>query len=122
MSRFLIRGLPSGYKFDLKAPNGQVIATSEVYETRAACRKGVESVRKNAPAARVEDQTEMGWKRQSNPKFELFLDKAGQFRFRLTATNGKIIAVSEGYVTKAACENGIDSVKTNAPEAETVEE
>lgn len=122
MSRFLIRSLPSGWKFDLKAPNGQVIATSEVYETMAACRKGAESVRKNAPAARVEDQTEEGWKRCSNPKFQLFRDKAGQFRFRLTATNGKIIAVSEGYGTKAACENGIDSVKTNAPEAETVEE
>ena len=40
----------------------------------------------------------------------------------LTDENGKIIAVSEGYGTKAACENGIDSVKTNAPEAETVEE
>ena len=122
MSRFLIRALPSGWKFDLKAPNGQVIATSELYETAAACRKGAESVRKNAPAAKVEDQTEAGWKRQSNPKFQLFQDRAGQFRFRLTATNGKIIAVSEGYGAKSACENGIDSVKTNAPEAEVAEE
>lgn len=122
MSKFLVRTVSSGYKFDLKATNGQVIAASEVYETIAACRKGAESVRKNAPAARVEDQTEAGWKRQSNPKFELFRDKAGQFRFRLKATNGKIIAVSEGYVTKAACENGIDSVRTNAPGAEVTEE
>lgn len=122
MSKFLVKTVSSGIKFDLKAVNGQVIATSEIYETKAACRKGIESVRKNAPVARVEDQTGEGWKRQSNPKFELFRDKAGQFRFRLKATNGKVIAVSEGYSTKAACENGIDSVKTNAPEAEVAEE
>ena len=122
MSRFLIRTVPSGHKFDLKASNGQVIATSEIYDTRAACRKGVESVRKNAPAAKLEDQTEAGRKRQSNPKFELFRDKAGHYRFRLKATNGKVIAVSEGYGTKAACENGIDSVKANAPGAEIQEE
>ena len=122
MSKFVVKTVASGVKFDLKATNGQVIATSEIYETKAACRKGIESVRKNAPVARVEDQTGEGWKRQSNPKFGLFRDKAGEFRFRLRATNGKIIAVSEGYVTKAACENGIDSVKTNAPEAEVAEE
>ena len=122
MSRFLIRTVCTGVKFDLTAVNGQVIATSEIYETKAACRKGIESVRKNAPVARVEDQTGEDWKRQSNPKFELFRDKAGEFRFRLKATNGKVIAVSEGYVTKAACENGIDSVKTNAKEAEIAEE
>lgn len=122
MSKFLVREVSSGYKFDLKAANGQVIASSEVYETRAACRKGAESVRKNAPAAKMEDQTEEKWKRQSNPKFELFQDKAGQYRFRLKATNGKVIAVSEGYGTKAACEKGVDSVKANAPEAEVMEE
>ena len=122
MSKFLVKTVSSGIKFDLKAVNGQVIATSEIYETKAACRKGIESVRKNASVARVEDQTGEGWKRQCNPKFELFRDKAGQFRFRLKATNGKVIAVSEGYSTKAACENGIDSVKTNAPEAEVAEE
>ena len=47
---------------------------------------------------------------------------ASGVKFDLKATNGKIIATSEGYVTKAACENGSDSVKTNAAEAETVEE
>ncbi|MBU7018246.1 MAG: YegP family protein [Theionarchaea archaeon] len=54
-------------------------------------------------------------------KFEIFEDTTGQFRFRLKAPNGEIIAVSEAYTTKAACLNGIDSVKTNAPIAETVE-
>lgn len=48
-------------------------------------------------------------------KFELYLDKAGEYRFRLLAGNGQNILASEGYKTKAACENGIESVKTNAP-------
>ena len=53
----------------------------------------------------------------TNPKFELYTDKAGEFRFRLKARNGEIIAVSEGYKAKASCLNGIDSVRRNAPDA-----
>ncbi|KYK35758.1 MAG: hypothetical protein AYK19_10065 [Theionarchaea archaeon DG-70-1] len=56
-----------------------------------------------------------------NPKFEVYKDAAGEFRFRLKAPNGEIIAVSEGYTTKANCLNGIESVIKNAPEAEIVE-
>ena len=55
------------------------------------------------------------------PKFEWFKDKAGKFRFRLLASNGQIIAVGEGYESKEACVNGIESVKKNAPIAKTVE-
>ena len=122
MGKFVIRNVASGIKFDLKATNGQVIATSEVYETKAACENGIESVRKNAPIAAIEDQTVEGFETATNPKFELYADKAGEFRFRLKARNGQIIATSEGYVTKASCENGIESVRKNAPEAEVVEE
>ena len=121
MSKFVIRRVASGVKFDLKAANGQVIATSESYRTRAACVKGIASVQKNAPAAGVEDQTEEGYAVRSNPKFELYADRSGRFRFRLRAPNGRIIAVSEGYKSKAACENGIDSVRKNAPDAEPEE-
>ena len=122
MGKFVIRTVSSGVKFDLKATNGQVIATSEVYSTLAACRNGVASVQKNAPIAGVEDQTEEGFATVKCPKFELYTDKAGEFRFRLKATNGQIIATSEGYVAKASCVNGIESVKKNAEEAEVVEE
>jgi uncharacterized protein YegP (UPF0339 family) len=55
------------------------------------------------------------------PKFEWFKDKAGKFRFRLVAANGEIIAVSEGYSSKDACVNGIESVKKNAPIAKIFE-
>ncbi|HET6292352.1 MAG TPA: YegP family protein, partial [Kribbella sp.] len=50
-------------------------------------------------------------------KFELYEDKSGGFRFRLKAGNGEIIATSESYKTKASAQNGIESVKSNAPEA-----
>lgn len=121
MSKFIIRRVGSGVKFDLRSPNGQTIATSEVYESRSFCRKGIEAVRKTAPAAKLEDLTEEA-SSISNPKFQLYRDKQGHFRFRLKARNGKIIAVSESYVTKSACENGIDSVRRWATDAEIAEE
>lgn len=121
VSKFVIRTVSSGIKFDLNAANGESIATSEVYKNEASCRKGIESVRKNAPIARIENQTEPGWKKMSHPKFEMYRDRAGAFRFRLKARNGEIVAISEGYTTKAGCLDGIDSVQRNAPSAEVVE-
>ena len=122
MGKFLVKQTKSGFKFDLKAGNGETIATSEVYTTEAACMNGVESVRKNAPAANVEDQTVEGFTAATHPKFEVYADKAGEFRFRLKARNGEIIAVSEGYKAKSSCENGIESVRKNASDAEVVKE
>ena len=109
MGKFVMKETKNGgVKFDLKAGNGEVIATSEAYSGDAACKKGIESVRKNA----VETVT--------NPKFEVYTDKAGEFRFRLKARNGEIIATSEGYKAKASCLNGIESVRKNAPDAPIV--
>ena len=122
MGKFVIRETNTGVKFDLLAGNHEVIATSEVYSSEDACRKGIASVQKNAPVAAVEDQTVEGFVAEKHPKFEVYTDKAGEFRFRLKATNGQIIAVSEGYKAMASCLNGIESVKKNAPEAEVVEE
>lgn len=122
MGKFVIRRTNTGIKFDLKAGNGEVIATSEVYSSEDACRKGIASVQKNAPAAAVEDQTVEGFAQEKHPKFKVYTDKAGEFRFRLKATNGQIIAVGEGYKAKAGCLNGIASVQKNAPDAEIVEQ
>ena len=119
MGKFVIKATKTGIKFDLKANNGEVIATSEVYTSEAACRKGIESVRTNALSA-IEDQTVEPIEVQKHPKYEVYVDKAGEFRFRLKARNGEIIAVSEGYKQKPSCLNGIDSVKRNAPDAEVV--
>ena len=122
MGKFAIRTVASGIKFDLKATNGQVILTSEVYKSKASCLKGIASVAKNAPIAAVEDQTVEGFAVQANPKFEIYQDKAGEYRFRLKARNGQIIGTSEGYAAKASCENGVESVKKNAEGAEIAAE
>jgi len=122
MGKYVVKKTKTGIKFDLKAGNGEIIANSEVYTSKAACLKGIESVKTNAPIAAVEDQTAEGFETLKNPKFEVYTDKAGEFRFRLTATNGQTIAVSEGYSTHANCLNGVESVKTNAPDAEVVNE
>ena len=111
MGNFLIRPVASGIKFDLKAPNGQTVLTSEVYASQAACLRGIASIRKNAPLAKVEDRTEAEFQTLTNPKFEVYRDRAGQFRFRLRARNGKVIGISDGYTTKASCLSGIDSIK-----------
>ncbi len=121
MGKFVIRKVNSGIKFDLKAGNGEVIATSEVYSSEAGCRNGIASVQKNAPVANVENQTVEGYEAQRHPKFEVYMDKAGEFRFRLKATNGQVIATSEGYKALASCMNGIESVKKNAVDAQIVE-
>jgi len=120
MGKFVVKETATGFKFDLKAGNGEVIATSEVYTTKAACLKGVESVKNNC-VGDIEDQTADPVVTVKHPKFELYEDKSGQFRFRLKAKNGEIIATSEGYASKAGCENGIASVKKNAPDANVVE-
>ena len=120
MGKFVIRKTATGIKFDLKAANGEVIATSEVYNSEEACRNGIASVQRNAPIAAVEDQTAKDFTVEKHPKFEVYTDKAGEFRFRLKATNGQIIAVSEGYKAMASCMNGIESVKKNAVDAPVV--
>ncbi len=117
MGKFVVRSTNTGFKFDLKAGNSETIATSEVYETKQSCLIGVDSVRNNADPANVEDQTKENFTVEKHPKFELYEDKAGEYRFRLKATNGQIIAVSEGYTALASAKNGIESVKKNAADA-----
>ena len=117
VGKFVVKTVRSGIKFDLRAANGRVIASSEIYNSTAACMNGIESVRRNAFAANLEDRTVKGFKTEKNPKFEIYKDKAGEFRFRLKARNGEIIAVSEGYVQKISCTNGVESVRKNAPDA-----
>ena len=122
MGKFVVKEVKTGFKFDLKAGNGEVIATSEVYAAEKTCLNGIESVRKNAVEAKLEDQTVENFETVTNPKFEVYVDKAGEFRFRLKARNGEIIATGEGYKAKASCLNGIESIRKNAPDAAVVKE
>ena len=121
MGKYVVKDSKSGPMFNLKAGNGEIIGTSEVYSSKAACKNGIESVKKNAPAAKIEDQTAENFEKQTNPKFEVYKDKGGEFRFRLKAANGEPILASEGYKEKASCLKGIDSVKRNA-DSPTAEE
>ena len=117
--KFIITQAKNGeFTFNLKAGNGEVILTaSETYTTLDACKSGVESVRKNA-LSHIEDQTRE--EQLSHPKFELYQDKGGEFRFRMKAKNGEIIGRSEGYKAKASAKKGIASIGKNAPEAPVV--
>ena len=117
MGKFAVKETKSGIKFDLLATNGQVVASSQVYSSKATCLSGIESVKANAPVANFEDQTVEGFETLKHPKFEVYTDKSGEYRFRLKAKNGQIIAVGEGYKAKAGCLNGIESIKKNAPDA-----
>lgn len=118
MSKFVIRMVPSGVKFDLRADNGAIIATSEVYAAKAACLRGVEAVRRCAAAGKVLDTTLEDQKAPTNPRFEIFRDRRGRYRFRLRSRNGEIIAQSEPYSSKDACLDGAESVIRSAPGAE----
>ena len=94
------------FRFRLKAGNGEVIATGESYKAKAGCKNGIESIIKNS---------------QEEKRFETYQDKKGEYRFRLKAANGEIIAVGEGYTTMDGCKKGIESVARNAKEAEIVD-
>ena len=103
MGKFEIKTDKSGqFRFNLKAGNGQVILSSEGYTTKAACENGIESVKKNS---------------QDDSKFERKTAKDGSPYFNLKATNGQVIGASEMYSSTAAMENGVASVKKNAPDA-----
>ena len=122
MGKFVVKQTKNGFVFNLKAGNGEIIATSQTYSGEDACMNGIESVRKNAELAKLEDQTVENVETVTNPKFEVYLDKRGEYRFRLKARNGEIIATGEGYKAKASCLNGIDSIRRNAPESPVVKE
>lgn len=107
MGKFIVSLRKNGeFQFNLKAGNGQVILSSQGYATKPSCLNGIESVQKNS---------------QDDSKFERKESTNGKFFFNLKATNGQIIGNSEMYESVASCENGIESVKKNAPDA-TVED
>lgn len=124
MGKFVIRQAKDGsYMFNLKASNGEIIATSDMYSSLEKCKKGIASIQNNAPNANIEDHSidgEIGTK--TNPKFEMYRDKSGDYRFRLRARNGLIIAKSQGYSAKTTCKNGIESVRKNAVTEEIITE
>lgn len=105
-----------GYMFNVWAANYQVIAKSQTYTSMSSCKNGIASVSNNAPKAAIEDLTLV---KESDkvkcPKFQIYTDKGGKFRFNLWAANNQnILACTQGYTTKDACKNGIKSVIANS--------
>jgi len=94
------------FRFRLKASNGQTILASEGYKAKSGCNNGIESVKKNA---------------SNYSNYERKLTSSGKFMFNLKAANNQIIGTSELYETAASRDNGIESVKSNAPDAVVVE-
>jgi len=104
--KFEIKEGASGkFRFNLKASNGQIILSSEAYETKQGAEKGVESVRKNA---------------DDDKRYERKTAKNNEAYFVLKAGNGEPLGRSETYSSVSAMENGIESVKKNAADAEIV--
>ena len=113
-ARAYYKGHDLRFKFNLVASNGEVIASSQLYKSIATAKNGIASVAANAPVANIENQTVKDFKAELNPKFEVYKDKKGEFRFRLKAKNGQIIASSEGYSKVDSCLKGVASVQKNA--------
>ena len=108
MGKFVIKtGSNSQYYFSLKADNGQKILASEGYTTKASCQNGIDSVKANAKA-------DSNYDRRNSTN--------GKYYFNLKASNGQIIGTSEMYESTSGRDNGIESVKSNAPGASVVEE
>ncbi len=108
MGKFVISTRKNGeFQFNLKASNGQTILASEGYTTLPACENGIESVKKNAP---------------DDGRYDRKTSANGKPFFNLKAGNGQVIGSSELYESEASRDNGIESVKKNAPGADVVTE
>lgn len=115
MGKFILKQTATGYKFDL-VNDGVVVATSEVYSTDTACKNGIESVRKFS-VGEIENQTVEGFETKKHPKFEVYEDKAGAFRYRLKAVNGQIVAIGPAFKTADETVAAVECVKAIAPDA-----
>jgi uncharacterized protein YegP (UPF0339 family) len=103
MGKFVVKTRANGeFQFNLLAGNGQSILASEGYSTKSACLNGIESVKKNS---------------QEDARFERKTSSNGKPFFNLKASNGQVIGSSEMYESEASRDNGIESVKKNAPDA-----
>lgn len=94
------------FRFRLKAGNGEIILSSEGYKKRASAMNGIESVKKNAA---------------NDARYEKKEGSSGKFSFNLKAANGQVIGTSQSYKSESGRDNGVESVKKNAPGAPVAE-
>ena len=128
MGMFIIKKTPTGFNFSLLASNKEKIAVaSQVYTTKSSCKGGMDAVGRHSKRCidegRIEDQTLKNPTTSTCPKFEIYFDKAGLYRYRLIASNGESICMSEeGYKSKSGVMNGIRSVAVNSQNPEIIDE
>ena len=106
------------FVFNLYASNNVIIATSQIYSSASSAMVGIKSVIANSSTAPIEDQTLKDFTPLTYPKWEIYLDKSNQYRFRLCASNGSCVCHSQGYTAKSNCKKGIDSIVKFAADAE----
>ena len=117
--KFTVQQMKTGYKFNLKAGNGQIIASSELYHMAEECLAAIERVRRHAGAA-VEDQTLPAPQPLPFPKFTVRHSERGSIRFYLYDEQGALLAHSKHYTAKRSCLAGIRSIAENAPGAPVI--
>ncbi len=105
--KFEVKTAKSGQThFNLLAGNGQIILQSEMYETKASALNGIASIQKNAGM---------------DERYDRLVSKSGKPYFTIKAGNHQVIGQSQQYESEAGRDNGIESVKKNAPDAEVVD-
>lgn len=115
MGIFTLTSNGSGYQFTLMAGNGEIIGTSQNYSSAVQSESGVKAVMADAPKAEVEDHTLTPVVEKNNPKFLLSVDQAGKFHWDLYGADGKVILISQAYLSIKNAMKGIRSVQKNAP-------
>lgn len=119
MGKFTVQRIKAGFKFNLKAGNGQIIASSGVFHLMEECLSAIEQV-KTCAFAPVEDQTLSSVEPQPFPKFEICHADRGGICFYLRDGKGNLLAHSKNYTAKRSCLAGIRSIAENAPDAEVI--
>ena len=117
MGIFTIYTCETGFRFDLKDAQGNILAISQEYRGLLSCRKGVDSVVRNTPRARIEDQTDGGPGGLLHPKFVVERSETGDYSFHLKAKNGQSVISSGPFSGKDACLAGIAAIRTVVPGA-----
>lgn len=115
-NKFVIKKAKDGLTFSFVSASGDILASSEVYTTKVSTKAGIASVQKNAGAS-IEDQTQEDYEAVKTPKWQIFKDKAGGFRFRLIATNGKNVVHTSAFKTFEDAKKALSSLKRTAAAA-----
>ncbi len=121
--KFVIKKTDKGhFVYKLYSSNHRVVAIgAQAYEGLSGCKGGINSVMRIAESAHVENQTLKTYETLKFPKWEIYTDKKGEFRLRLYASNGQLVATTnDGYLNVASAKKGIEAVARAAAGAAIV--